>query len=49
MRNLYLHRLNKRGKHIVQRIKLSAESLSHEMRAPLASIIMIVDSLLPKI
>ena len=31
---------------MIERAKLSAEALSHEMRAPLASIIMIIDSLL---
>jgi len=31
---------------MIERVKLSAEALSHEMRAPLASIIMIIDILL---
>lgn len=48
MRILYLHRVNKRGQHLIERAKLSAEALSHEMRAPLASIIMIVDILVNK-
>ena len=46
MRIMHLHRMNMRGNRMIERAKLSAEALSHEMRAPLASIIMIVDSLL---
>ena len=46
MRILRLRRLNGSGKRMIERAKLSAEGVSHEMRAPLASIIMIIDSLL---
>ena len=43
MRNFQLYKLNKRGLNMIEKVKLSAEALSHEMRAPLASIIMIID------
>ena len=46
MRNFQLYKLNKRGQSMIEKVKLSAEALSHEMRAPLASIIMIIDIIL---
>ena len=46
VRNDKLRCINKKGYHMLERIKMSTETLSHDMRAPLASIIMIVTLLL---
>ena len=46
VRVLKMHRVIKRGKLLLERIKVSTDTLAHEMRAPLASIVMIMEILL---
>ncbi len=48
VRSNILQRRNIKREAVLQRMKLSTETLSHDMRAPLASIIMIMDILLSK-
>lgn len=46
LNTISLQRKNLKGKNKLERIKISTETLSHEMRAPLSNIIMIMDILL---
>lgn len=45
-RSLILKRKNLRGKNQLERIRISTETLSHEIRAPLANIVMLIDVLI---
>ena len=46
VRSEKLQRINDQGQAILERMKLSTETLAHDMRAPLASIITIIEILL---